>query len=236
MPENERYNYFSMFTPEGKVIPIESIQRSVENGNVCVALRNKNTALMIAQRSGSEDPLAENRSKIERIDEFLVYTYSGITNDGIKIGARIRNTIQREKERTGTRLPFERIFSEMKFEYGLEVMRYGKRAMGIAGVIMGIDTNKVSLLQISPTGEVTSCLASCIGRRSQSARTILESKNVSLLQMSDKDLIKIGVEAFSNAVNDQSSLSDGAMDVCMVSLDTLKVESPPFSSLLNPQS
>lgn len=236
MPDNERYNYFSMFTPEGKVLPIESIHRSVEHGNVCVALRNKETALMIAQRGRTDELFSENRKKIQQLDAHLAYTFSGVTNDGVKIGARIKQEIEAERERTGARLPFAKLFENIQFEYGLEIMRYGQRAMGIAGIIMGIDCNSLSLMELSPTGEVTACFASCIGRRSQSARTVLDNKNVSLLDLGNDALVRLGMDAFANAVNDPAVLTNEFVDVCVISLRDRSLTFPQYADMRAPSA
>lgn len=233
MSDNERYNYFSMFTPEGKVVPIESIHRSTEHGSVCVALRNKTTAVMIVQKSRVDDHFASNRRKILHLDDLLLYTFSGITNDGERIALRIKTELEDALNKKGTRPPISKLFDTIKFDYGLEVMRYGQRAMGIAAIVAGIDKKGLSLTELAPTGDTTVCLASSIGRRSQSARTVLGNKAISLLDLNDAALLKLGIEAFSNAVNDPSLLSDDTVDIAVLKVGEKAPSFPKYSEALS---
>ncbi|OAG31320.1 2S proteasome subunit alpha 6 [Nematocida displodere] len=217
MSSNERYNYFCVFTPEGKVLPIESIFRSTEHGGVCVALRNKETGIIIAQRTGKNDKFTDGKSKIKQLDTSLVYSYAGITNDGERFGEEIKHKLQEEKHRTGTVLPIAHLIRDTQFICGLEVMRYGNRAMGASVVMVGVEKGEVTLVEILPTGESIPCTGSCIGARAQSARTVLDAQGDRLLSLSSEELLSLGLAAFQNAVNNPAVISSGSFDVCTVS-------------------
>ncbi|KAI5187028.1 20S proteasome subunit alpha 6 [Nematocida homosporus] len=231
MSSNERYNYFSMFTPEGKVLPIESVIRSTEHGGVCVALRNKTSGLIIAQKMGKQDKFTEGKSKVKQLDEYLVYTYSGITNDGVQFGERLKRKLQKEKHRTGTVLSIAQLVEEQQFHNGLEVMRYGNRAPGVSVIILGVEKSELVLMEMTPTGETIPSFGCCIGARAQSARTILDSQGDRILGMSDSELLELGMSAFRNAINNPEVLSGEHYDIVQVSLSTgVCFQSPSSSS------
>lgn len=219
MSSNERYNYFCTFTPEGKILPIEGVIRSTENGSPCVALRNRSMAIIIAQRTNKNDVLSEGKTKIKQLDTNLIYVYAGITNDGIKLGNDLRNEVQHSKYMYGSSLPISHLLEETQFSNALEIMRYGRRASGISVIIAGIDRGEVEVIEMGPTGEAIPCFGACIGSRSQSARTILESNTESIYDLSNDDLLSLGLAAFKNAVNDPNVISRGEFDVCKVSLE-----------------
>lgn len=218
MSSNERYNYFCMFTPEGKILPIEGVIRSTEHGSPCVALRNKNMAIVIAQRTCKNDKLTEGEMKLRKIDTNLVYVYSGITNDGVKFGNDLREKIRQATYGERTALPFSELLEDKQFSCALEIMRYGRRASGISVILAGIDRGTVKIIEMGPTGEAIPCFGSCIGARAQSARTILESHAEDIAELSDEDLLSLGLNAFKNAVNDPSVISSGHFDLCKVSV------------------
>lgn len=219
MSSNERYNYFCMFTPEGKILPIEGIIRSTEHGSPCVALRNKNMAVVIAQRTNKNNVLSEEKTKIKQIDTNLIYVYSGITNDGIKLGNNLRAEVQHSKYMYGVSLPISHLLEETQFSNALEIMRYGRRASGISVIIAGIDRGKIEVIEMGPTGEAIPCFGACIGSRAQSARTILESHTENIYELSNDELLSLGLSAFKNAVNNPEVISSGGFDVCKVSLE-----------------
>jgi len=219
MSSNERYNYFCMFTPEGKVLPIESVIRTTEHGGVCVAVRSETVGVIISQRTGKDEKLAIGKSKIMQLDENLVYTYSGITNDGVRYGERIKRNLQKEKQRTGITLPIACLIEKEQFNSGIEVMRYGNRATGVSVIIMGVEKNKVKLLEINPTGEAFPCFGSCIGSRAQSARTVLDAKAKEIQNMDEQSLQELAFNAFRNAVNDPDAISAKTYDICVVSVE-----------------
>ncbi|KAH9387093.1 20S proteasome subunit alpha 6 [Nematocida major] len=215
---NERYNYFCMFTPEGKILPIEGVIRSTEHGSSCVALRNKNMAVVISQRTSKNDKLTDGQTKIKQLDDNLVYVYSGITNDGVRFGNDLRDQIQYAKYMQGSSPPVAQLLEDKQFENALEIMRYGRRASGISVILAGVDKDKIEVFEMGPTGELIPCFGSCIGSRAQSARTILEPHGESISEMPDNELLSLGILAFKNAVNDPDVISRGHFDVCKVSL------------------
>ncbi|KAI5166050.1 20S proteasome subunit alpha 6 [Nematocida sp. ERTm5] len=218
MSSKERYNYFCTFTPEGKILPIEGVIRSTEHGSSCVAVRNKNMAVIIAQRTGKNDKLLDGQSKIKQIDTNLIYVYAGVTNDGMKFQNALRNEIQIANYKYGTSLPISHLIESQQFNSALEIMRYGRRASGISVILAGIDKGKISVIEMGPTGEAIPCFGSCIGSRAQSARTILESHEGNITDLSNEDLLSLGLNAFKNAVNDQEVIENGHFDICTVSL------------------
>lgn len=208
-----------MFTPEGKVLPIESIFRSTEHGGVCAALRNRTTGIIIAQKTGKNDSFTDGKNKIKQLDKHLVYTYSGITNDGEKFGEYLKTALLAEKYATGAVLPISKLLEDTQFNCGLQVMSYGKRAMGVSVILLAIENGEVKLFEMLPTGETLSCFGSCIGFRAQSARTVIESGADNLLDLSDTELFNLCFKAFQNAVNDAQVISEKKYDVCTVSLE-----------------
>ncbi|KAI5159905.1 20S proteasome subunit alpha 6 [Nematocida ausubeli] len=218
MSSKERYNYFCTFTPEGKILPIEGVIRSTEHGSSCVALHNKNMAVIIAQRTGKNDKLLNGQTKIKQIDTNLVYVYAGVTNDGMKFQHVLRDEIQLANYKYGTPLPIMHLIESQQFNNALEIMRYGRRASGISVILAGIDKGKISVIEMGPTGEAIPCFGSCIGSRAQSARTILESYDGEILDLSNEDLQALALSAFKNAVNDPEVISNGQFDVCTVSI------------------
>lgn len=227
---NEKYNYFCMYTPEGKVAPIESVHRSTEHGSICVGVRNATTGIIIAQKTGKNDKFTDGKTKIKQLANHLIYTYSGITNDEVQFGEAIKNKLQDERHRTGTAPPLRLLIEEYQFDSSIEVMRYGRRATGVSVLLMGVENNQIELLELSPTGEAIPCYGACIGARAQSARTILESHPGNISSLSDDDLLHLAFTAFKNAINDQDVLDKHHFDICKISPNGISFLRAPEAS------
>lgn len=198
------YDDVSMFTPEGKVKPLEHIRNTVELGNTTIALANSNLGIIIGH-TGPVSPLAYQAQKIFKISETSAFAFSGMTNDGLEIVEHlIDETIWHETYKDQP-IHHLQIFDYLSSDASYRTMTSNKRLYGVSGVFM-MRNDGVKLVEFDPTGMVHMIKGTSIGNRSQSARTVLENYVESFEEMDKRQLVRAGIEALRNA-HPEDSLS-----------------------------
>lgn len=190
------YNYVSLFNPEGKVKPIENIIKSVELGTNAIAITSGDAGIILAHSPSTSTAFPQN--KIFRISPKTLFTFSGITNDGLfMVDYLINKTINEHVYKN--RNINTRVFDDLSHTASLRTMYYSNRPLGVGGLLLVAGEN-IELLEFMPTGIVNVCYAMSIGSRAQSARTILEREYKE--GMSIEDMVRVGIKAMKNAVSE----------------------------------
>ncbi|KAM0685793.1 Proteasome subunit alpha 1 [Conglomerata obtusa] len=184
------YDNFALFTPEGVVKPIAHLTKAAELGTLTLAISTQNTGIIIAYKQAQ---------KIFKISPTTLYTFAGITNDGLDMVDYLVKMSVSEQVLKDRELDPNTCFENISYRAGLRVMMNASRPYGVAGLLMGL-CNGVKLVEISPSGYVSECRAMSVGERAQSARTVLEREVKD--EMEVEEMVKIGIMAIRNANSD----------------------------------
>ncbi|TBU02340.1 subunit of 20S proteasome [Hamiltosporidium magnivora] len=221
------YNYVSVFTPEGKVKPLDYIKKTVELGNVSIALKNNECGVMIGYK-GQLNDISYYNKKVYKINDSSLFTFSGITNDGLEIvDYLIRKSVSEEviRDRNISHLS---VFDDLCVEASFRTMYSGTRLYGVSGLLM-TQSEGIRLIEFEPTGRIREAHAMSIGNRSQSARTILESEVNSLNELDLEGLIRVGIAALKNAHPESGALNQENVDIfCLKDGKTFSVEAEKY--------
>lgn len=196
MSSTTNYNYVHIYTPEGKVNPISNIIKSVELGTIAIAITSKEAGIILAHSPGTATAYPQN--KIFKISPKTLFTFSGITNDGLfMVDYLINKTINEHVYKN--RDINEEVFDELSYSASFRTICFSSRPLGVGGLLL-VAGESVELLEFMPTGVVNSCYAMSIGNRSQSAKTVLEREYKDGMSMNE--MVCLGIKAMKNAIND----------------------------------
>eukprot|EP00866_Antonospora_locustae_P002603 jgi/Antlo1/2603/1479 len=195
------YDDVSVFTPEGKVKPLDYIKSTVELGNTTVALSNVRTGVIVVHTG----PVVSNAfptQKLFQISDFAAFAFSGMTNDGLEIVSYLVDEVIWHETYKNQPVHHLQLFENLSFDAAYRTVTSNKRLYGAGGVLM-IRTDGVKLVEFEPTGIVQVAKAVSVGSRSQSAKTILENYVNNFENMDKEQLIRVGLEALKNAHPDE---------------------------------
>ena len=218
-----KYQSVSIFSPNGQVNTLNHIQNATLLGNTVVDGGNDNLGIVIAWKGVTKSrnhsrTLQKPVRKIFKSDN-LLFTFSGITNDGNQLLENIQNTRVRElvwKNRDNLDL------QAFKIEAGWNSIMSGSRCRGVAGLLMSFlekdgapvmvdlenctesECHKCTALQImelQPTGNIRKVHATAIGSRAQSCKTILEGFEgiTNLNNTSEEEILALLIRSIKNA-------------------------------------
>lgn len=216
------YDYVSLFSPEGKILPLENILKSVELGTTAVALISNETGIIVAHTPKTENSFPQ--SKVFKINEHALFTFSGITNDGLKIVDYLISKTINERVLKDRNIDAD-VFESLSVSAGYRTMYEGTRPFGAGGILL-LYNEGIKLVNFVPTGECNDCLAVSIGHRSQSARTVLDSNYQE--NMTEDSLIRLGIQSVMYAVNE---ITKDVVSIWKITKDGVsEVDSEPFFS------
>ncbi|KAM0676868.1 Proteasome subunit alpha type-6 [Binucleata daphniae] len=182
------YNYFSTFSPDGTLKPLSHLRKSHTLGTTALAITSPSFGLIIAQKQ---------TKKVFKISDNSLFTFSGITNDGLHLVNYLINK-QVEANILKNRNINLQSFDDFLYDAGMRLMMNGSRPFGVKGLYISY-TDKLTLFEIDSEG-VNECKAMSIGERGQSARTVLEKEVHD--NMSEEEVINVGIKAIKNALTD----------------------------------
>lgn len=194
------YDTELLFNPEGRIKQLEFIKKTTELGNTTVALSNSNLGVLIAHVP-KRTKLAEPQQKVFEINSKTLFTFSGITNDGLSIVRYLKNQSVFENVIKDRDLHYLTCFDSLCFDATLRTIYDSNRLYGVAGILL-TDYNGIKLVEFEPAGYVREVIGISIGNKSQSCRTILEDGSDIIKTAGENELIKLGIKALKNAYPD----------------------------------
>lgn len=206
------YDSYLMFNPEGRIKQLEYIKKTTELGNTCLALCNGKSGVLIAHVP-RRSKLAEPQDKIFRIGDNALFSFSGITNDGLGMVEYLKNHELFENVIKDREIDCIEVFNDLRMDAAYRTLSGSSRLFGAAGILMISERQRVRVVEFEPQGEVFECTAASIGFRSQSCKTVLEDNAHIITDSSIEELIKIGIKSLSNAHPDPEDNSLKAEDV-----------------------
>ncbi|KAG0439333.1 putative proteasome subunit alpha type-6 [Dictyocoela muelleri] len=198
------YDHITLFNPEGRVIPLTHIKRSVELGNTCIGIHNKKIGIILAY-TGKLNPNEYKAKKIFKIQK-CIFSFSGITNDGLKIVEYLNKKYLNTLEMNINPHPIH-IFKELAIDASRRTIMNSDRLLGCAGIFCCYN-NGVRMSLFEPNGDVVEVRAIAVGNRSQAAKTILENEIDKVEDMDVNELIELSIRALKNTYSDEEVCED----------------------------
>lgn len=211
MGSQGKYNMLKIFNPEGKVRQLDFIQQTTELGSTVVGLRNRRMGVMIAHNE-RRSRLADVQKKIFPIDKRSLFTFSGITNDGLCIVDYLTEKSVSEEVIKGRPTHYLDVFEELLRDAFERTIVDGRRLYGVAGLYL-TEYEGIRLVEFNPAGYVREAAGMSIGNRGQSCRTVLEAHSSSYEEMDLEGLVGVGIQALRNAHPEEDFLTADNVEI-----------------------
>jgi len=188
------------FNPEGRIKQLEFIKKTTELGNTTIALCNNEIGILIAHVP-KRTKLAKPQQKVFEINNKTLFTFSGITNDGLTIVRYLKGKSVFENVIKDRDLHYLTCFEELCTGAALRTFTGDDRLYGVAGILM-TDYEGIKVVEFEPAGYVREVIGVSIGHKAQSCRTILEDEHEGIKQGGERAMIGVGMKALRNAYPD----------------------------------
>eukprot|EP00002_Diphylleia_rotans_P006735 TRINITY_DN1610_c0_g1_i1.p1 TRINITY_DN1610_c0_g1~~TRINITY_DN1610_c0_g1_i1.p1 ORF type:complete len:249 (+),score=60.67 TRINITY_DN1610_c0_g1_i1:76-822(+) len=217
-----RNNYDSDITtwsPQGRLFQVEYAMEAVKQGSAAVGLKSKTHSVLVAiMRSSSE--LASHQKKVFKVDDHMGIAISGLTADARLLCKFMRNEALHHKFVFESPLPVGKIVSKIGDKSQVNTQRYGRRPFGVGLLVAGYDDSGSHLWYTCPSGNFFDYRAMAMGARSQSAKTYLERNFAQFEESSLDQLIKHGLTAIKETLQEKETLSAKNCAVAIVGHET----------------
>lgn len=211
MVSQGRYNMFKIFNPEGKIKQLDFIQQTTELGGTAVGLRNKSAGVLITHNE-RRSKLADVQRKVFRIDSRSLFTFSGVTNDGLSIVDYLIDKSVQEEVIKGRSTHFLGVFDDLLKDTFERTVVDGRRLYGVSGLYLS-EYDGIRMVEFNPRGYVKEVSGMGIGSRGQSSRTVLEAYCLDYEKMSVDELVRVGMIALRNAHPEEGILSEENVEI-----------------------
>ncbi|GAA5925196.1 proteasome core particle subunit alpha 6 [Sporobolomyces koalae] len=206
MHRNSYDNDNSTFSPQGRLHQVEYALEAVKQGSACVGLRSDTHAILLGLKRSTGE-LASYQKKLIRIDDHLGIAIAGLTSDARVLSNFMRTQAMSSRMLYNRPLPVSRIVGAIADKAQINTQHYGHRPYGVGLLVAGYDDKGPHLYEFSPSGNCLEYYAMSIGARSQSAKTYLESHYDSFPQASLEDLIRHGLHALRDTLQQDKELT-----------------------------
>ncbi|GAA5945812.1 hypothetical protein JCM3775_006784 [Rhodotorula graminis] len=206
MHRNSYDNDNSTFSPQGRLHQVEYALEAVKQGSACVGLRSDTHVLLLGLKRSTGE-LASYQKKLIRIDDHLGIAIAGLTSDARVLSNFMRTQAMSSRMLYNRPLPVNRIVNAIADKAQINTQHYGRRPYGVGLLVAGVDDLGPHLYEFSPSGVCLEYFAQSIGARSQSAKTYLEANFASFASASLDELIKHGLEALRDTLQQDKELS-----------------------------
>lgn len=201
---------------------MEYASEAVKQGSVSVGLCSSTHVVLVGLKRNPEE-LGSYQKKLIKIDNHFAVALAGLASD-----ARVLSNYLREQA-TYSKMVYDKPQNITKAAMDLgqkaqgNTQYYGSRPYGVGLLLAGIDENGAHLFEFSPSGTVLEYLGAAIGARSQAARTYLEREAGSLSEASKEDLIKHGLTALRDTLQQEKELTSANTSICVIGKDGLEM-------------
>lgn len=204
-----------MFAPDGTTFQLNYAHSATELGNTAVAFTNGEIAVLIVYKPKTNKYALDSLHKITRIGKNGLFTFSGITNDGLKYIDYLKKQVLIENITKNREIHPLYVFDDLCYEMSYNALS-NKRLYGAAGILISEYEGKLRITEVVPNSSVIEVLGTSVGSRNQSAKTIL-SANVENLHMFDEQkMVEVVHTALKNAHPDATQELTGDQVECYV--------------------
>ncbi|GAA5959228.1 hypothetical protein JCM3765_005114 [Sporobolomyces pararoseus] len=206
MHRNSYDNDNSTFSPQGRLHQVEYALEAVKQGSACVGLRSDTHVILLGLKRSTGE-LASYQKKLIRIDDHLGIAIAGLTSDARVLSNFMRTQAMSSRMLYNRPLPVSRIVGAIADKAQINTQHYGHRPYGVGLLVAGYDDKGPHLYEFSPSGNCLEYYAMSIGARSQSAKTYLETHYSSFPTCSLEELIKHGLNALRDTLQQDKELT-----------------------------
>jgi 20S proteasome subunit alpha 6 len=178
----------------------------VKQGSAAVGLRSKTHSVLLALKRSTGE-LASYQQKMFRIDDHAGIAIAGLTSDARVLSNFMRQQAMSERMLFNRPIPLNRLVSSIADKAQVNTQEYGRRPYGVGFLVIGQDQTGPHLYEFSPSGNSYEYFAMSIGARSQSAKTYLEKHFESFADSSLEDLVRHGLHALRETLQQDKDLS-----------------------------
>ncbi|KAE9405957.1 N-terminal nucleophile aminohydrolase [Gymnopus androsaceus JB14] len=196
----------TVFSPQGRLHQVEYALEAVKQGSAAVGLRSKTHSILLALKRSTGE-LASYQQKMFRIDDHVGIAIAGLTSDARVLSNFMRQQAMSSKMAFNRPVPVNRLVSAIADKAQVNTQEYGRRPYGVGFLVIGQDQSGPHLYEFSPSGNSYEYYAMSIGARSQSAKTYLEKHYESFADCSLEDLIKHGLHALRETLQQDKDLN-----------------------------
>lgn len=135
-----------------------------------------------------------------KLSDNFMFTFSGITNDGLEIVNYLLSKSTEERVWKNRRLSPTKVFADLCVTASARTIISSDRLFGCGGILCSEDGRRVRIVEWCPTGIVKVGRAVVIGNRAQSCKTVLEkSYEEGDGEESGEGVVGLAVRAMRNA-------------------------------------
>ncbi|KAG6826795.1 hypothetical protein H0H92_014378 [Tricholoma furcatifolium] len=196
----------TVFSPQGRLHQVEYALEAVKQGSAAVGLRSKTHSVLLALKRSTGE-LASYQQKMFRIDDHVGIAIAGLTSDARVLSNFMRQQAMSSKMVFSRPIPVNRLVSAIADKAQVNTQEYGRRPYGVGFLVIGQDQTGPHLYEFSPSGNSYEYYAMSIGARSQSAKTYLEKHYESFEDASLEDLIRHGLHALRETLQQDKELT-----------------------------
>ncbi|GLB33499.1 putative 20S proteasome subunit [Lyophyllum shimeji] len=205
----------TVFSPQGRLHQVEYALEAVKQGSAAVGLRSKTHSVLLALKRSTGE-LASYQQKMFRIDDHVGIAIAGLTSDARVLSNFMRQQAMSSKMVFNRPVPVNRLVSAIADKAQVNTQEYGRRPYGVGFLVIGQDTTGPHLYEFSPSGNSYEYYAMSIGARSQSAKTYLEKHYQSFEDASVEDLIRHGLHALRETLQQDKELTTNNTSIGLV--------------------
>jgi len=196
----------TVFSPQGRLHQVEYALEAVKQGSAAVGLRSKTHSVLLALKRSTGE-LASYQQKMYRIDDHVGIAIAGLTSDARVLSNFMRQQAMSSRMIFSRPVPVNRLVSAIADKAQINTQEYGRRPYGVGFLVIGQDKTGPHLYEFSPSGNSYEYFAMSIGARSQSAKTYLEKHYESFADCSLEDLIRHGLHALRETLQQDKELT-----------------------------
>jgi len=208
MAEGEYSFSLTTFSPSGKLVQIEYALNAVTStGKPALGIKARNGVVLATEKKASSVLVDESSlRKIELLANHIGCVFSGMPGDYRAIISKGRKVAQAYYRTYRDPIPVSQLVRDVASMMQEFTQSGGVRPFGVSLLIAGFDDEGPHLFQVDPSGAYFGWKASAIGRDMQNAKTFLEKRFNSDIEIDDAIHIAILTlkEGFEGAMNEDN--------------------------------
>lgn len=189
-------NAQGVFSPDGRLFPVEYAQQASEQGSL-VVFSGDSEKVCVSIEMKSHNKMLIEQNKLHKIDDGIFYTYSGLKPDALKILQHAILICRNYKLKTGEDISIEKLAYDLSVYKQAYTVNASMRPFGVRSIIL----NNTNVFIVEPDGNFSEYKCGAVGQRSVKICEYLEKcesddiiyrsvSGLGLIVQSDKNKIK----------------------------------------------
>lgn len=178
-----------IYTNTGDILQINYAQKSADNGNTCICLKNKKGVVMIVEKPiESNLYISEKDNKIKKVTDSIFQVASGIETDLWYVNKNLKERLVNEKNDYELDISFENYRSQLVDIIHIFTRYNSARPLGINILSMIKYKDEYKICKSDSSGKSVFYKSTVIGKGSRIVKTELEKLNIEELDI--KNMVK----------------------------------------------